>query len=123
MQWLQDPASFAVDTNANERLLDRNRRFRQLRSVAFGLKPAPAWASAVSAEAKRILQSFGISVAGVYIDDFLIRAPQRSSVSEIWRPRSLWAFHLTTKLRVRAPRSKALSFWACMCGQAIAVCR
>ena len=74
LQWFQDPASFGVDTNANERMHDRRRRYRQLRSVAFGLKPAPAFASAVSAEAKKILESFGISVAGVYIDDFLIRA-------------------------------------------------
>ena len=73
-QWFQDPDSFGVDTNANERLSDKKRRYRQLRSVAFGLKPAPAFASVVSAEAKRILESFGISVAGVYIDDFLIRA-------------------------------------------------
>ena len=72
-QWFQDPDSFAGDTNANERLKDEARRFRQLRSVAFGLKSAPAYASAISAEAKRILESFGVSVAGVYIDDFLIR--------------------------------------------------
>ena len=77
MQWFQDPSSFGVDTNANERMHDRRRRYRQLRSLAFGLKPAPAFASAVSAEAKRILESFGISVAGVYIDDFLIRAATR----------------------------------------------
>ena len=74
VQWFQDPQSFAGDTNANERISAATRRFRQLRSVAFGLKSAPAFASAVSAEAKKILESFGISVAGVYIDDFLIRA-------------------------------------------------
>ena len=73
-QWFQDPQSFAGDTNANERISAATRRFRQLRSVAFGLKSAPAFASAVSAEAKKILESFGISMAGVYIDDFLIRA-------------------------------------------------
>ena len=76
-QWFQDPESFAGDTHANERISEAKRRFRQLRSVAFGLKSAPAFASAVSAEAKRILESFGISVAGVYIDDFLIRAASK----------------------------------------------
>lgn len=77
-QWFQDPESFGVDTNANERLkAAARRRFRQLRSVAFGLKSAPAWASVVSAEAKKILESFGVSVAGVYLDDFLIRGATR----------------------------------------------
>ena len=74
VQWFQDPASFAGEANANERISEARRRFRQLQSVAFGLKSAPAFASAVSVEAKKILESFGISVAGVYIDDFLIRA-------------------------------------------------
>ena len=41
-------------------------------SVAFGLKPAPAYVSIVSAELARILQSFGVKVTGVYIDDFLV---------------------------------------------------
>ena len=72
VQWFQDPSSFGEDTNANERLRESRRKFRQLCSVAFGLKSAPAFASVVSAEVKRILQSFGISVAGVYLDDFLI---------------------------------------------------
>ena len=72
-QWFQDPASYGVDTNANERMSDKRRVFRQLQSVAFGWKPAPAYASSVSAELKRILESFGVSVAGVYLDDFLIR--------------------------------------------------
>ena len=43
-------------------------------AVAFGLKSTPAWASLVSGELCRILQSFGIKVAGVYIDDILLRA-------------------------------------------------
>ena len=77
VQGFQDPESFGVDTNANERISESARRYRQLRSVAFGLKPAPAYASAVSAEARRILESFGVSVAGVYIDDFLIRGATR----------------------------------------------
>ena len=78
VQWFQDPGSFGVDTNANERLGEKRRKYRQLRSVAFGLKSAPAYASAISAEAKRILEAFGVSVAGVYIDDFLIRAASRA---------------------------------------------
>ena len=52
-------------------------RFRQLRSVAFGLKSAPAYASAISMEAVRILRAHGVDVVGVYIDDILIRAPTR----------------------------------------------
>ena len=54
-------------------------RFRQLLAVAFGLKPAPAYASVVSAELIRILESFGVSVAGVYIDDLLIRARSKEA--------------------------------------------
>ena len=42
--------------------------------MAFGLKSAPAWASLVSGELCRIPRSFGVPVAGVYIDDLLIRA-------------------------------------------------
>ena len=55
-------------------------RFCQLLSVVFGLKSAPAWASIVSAELARVLQSFGISVAGVYLDDFLIRARSKKEL-------------------------------------------
>ena len=85
LQWFQDPDSFGIDTNANERLGDKKRRYRQLRSVAFGLKSAPAYASAVSAEAKRILESFGVSVAGVYIDDFLIRGATKAECEQALR--------------------------------------
>ena len=77
MQWFQDPASYGVNTDANERMCDKRRAFRQLQSVAFGWKSAPAYASSVSAELKRILESFGVSVAGVYLDDFLIRGSTR----------------------------------------------
>ena len=52
-------------------------RFRQLYSIAFGLKPAPAFASVVSAELARIFRAFGIKVAGTYIDDFFIRGKTR----------------------------------------------
>lgn len=72
-QWFQDPESYAKTTNGNERLDPAKMRFRQLLSVAFGLKSAPAYASAVSMEAVRILRSKGIDVVGVYIDDILIR--------------------------------------------------
>ena len=82
VQWFRDPSSFGADTNANERLRESRRRFRQLCSVAFGLKSAPAFASVVSAEAKRILESFGISVAGVYLDDFLIRGATKRECEE-----------------------------------------
>ena len=82
MQWFQDPDSYGVDVNANERMRAARRRFRQLCSVAFGLKSAPAFASAVSAEVKAILESFGVSVAGVYIDDFLIRGATEQECRE-----------------------------------------
>ena len=41
-QWFQDPDSYARDTNGNERKREESLRFRQLLSVAFGPKPAPA---------------------------------------------------------------------------------
>jgi len=73
IQWFQDPDSYAKTTEGNERKPASKLRFRQLRSVAFGLKPAPAFASAVSMEAVRILRANGVQVAGVYLDDVLIR--------------------------------------------------
>ena len=73
-QWFQDPESYAGSTFDNDKRAEAKLRFRQLLSVAFGLKSAPAWASLVSGELCRILQSFGIKVAGVYIDDILLRA-------------------------------------------------
>ena len=50
VQWFQDPSSYARSSHDNARQRARRLRFRQLLSVAFGLKPAPAWASIVSAE-------------------------------------------------------------------------
>ena len=76
MQWFQDPSSYAGSSTSN----DKKRKgvtFRQLLSVAFGLKSAPAFASMVSAEAARILRSFGVRVVGCYIDDFLLAAKTR----------------------------------------------
>ena len=72
-QWFQDPESYACNTHDNERCRQNKLRFRQLLSVAFGLKSAPAYASAVSMEAVRILRAHGVDVVGVYIDDILIR--------------------------------------------------
>ena len=77
-QWFQDPSSYAKSTHNNNHKDKRKLRFRQLLAVAFGLKSAPAWASLVSGELCRILRSFGIDVAGVYIDDLLIRALSRA---------------------------------------------
>ena len=82
VQWFQDPSSFAADTNGNERMAASRLRFRQLLSVAFGLKSAPAYASAVSAEAVRILRSFGVDVAGVYLDDLLIRGATKEECAK-----------------------------------------
>lgn len=73
-QWFQDPTSYAKNTHNNERKSEKKLTFRQLLAVAFGLKSAPAWASLVSGELCRIFRSFGIQVAGVYIDDILIHA-------------------------------------------------
>ena len=73
-QWFQDPSSYAKSTHNNNNKNKSKLRFRQLLAVAFGLKSAPAWASLVSGELCRILRSFGVPVAGVYIDDVLIRA-------------------------------------------------
>ena len=73
-QWFQDPSTYAKNTHNNERKSKKKLKFRQLLAVAFGLKSAPAWASLVSGELCRILRSFGIQVAGVYIDDILIHA-------------------------------------------------
>ena len=73
-QWFQDPESYGGTTFDNDKKSTSKLRFRQLLAVAFGLKSAPAWASLVSGEFCRILESFGINVAGVYLDDILIRA-------------------------------------------------
>ena len=56
--------------------------FRQLLAVAFGLKSAPAWASLVIGELCRIFESFDIKVAGVYIDDILLRATSKQKLRE-----------------------------------------
>ena len=84
-QWFQDPASYAKTTNGNERMKPASMRFRQLLSVAFGLKSAPAFASAVSMEAVRILRSQNIDVVGVYIDDILIRGSSKSECGKALR--------------------------------------
>ena len=72
--WFQDPTTYTATSKANERGSVNKMKFRQLLAVAFGLKPAPAYASVVSAELARILESFQVNVAGVYIDNILIRA-------------------------------------------------
>ena len=77
-QWFQDPESYAGSTFDNNNKSTSKLKFRQLLAVAFGLKSAPAWASLVSGELCRILESFGIDVAGVYIDDILIRAATKA---------------------------------------------
>ena len=73
-QWFHDPSTYAKTTHNSNQKRTTKVRFRQLLAVAFGLKSAPAWASLVSGELCRILRSFGVPVAGVYIDDVLIRA-------------------------------------------------
>ena len=43
----------------------------------WGLKTAPAWASAVTAEVRRALLARGVKIVFVYIDDFIIISPNR----------------------------------------------
>ena len=81
--WFQDPSTYAKDSKDNEAKRLQRMRFRQLLAVAFGLKPAPAYASVVSAELARILESFGVCVAGVYIDDLLIRARSKEELQSM----------------------------------------
>ena len=81
--WFQDPATYAKNSKTNESKSAARTRWRQLLAVAFGLKPAPAYASVVSAELARILESFGVSVAGVYIDDLLIRARSKEELQKM----------------------------------------
>ena len=46
----------------------------------------------VSAEAKKILESFGVSVAGVYLDDFLIRGATREECeASLRKPKAVLA--------------------------------
>ena len=77
-QWFQEPSTYASSTHNNEHMQQSKMRFRQLLSVAFGLKSAPAYASIISAELGRILESFGVAVAGVYVDDFLLRGATKA---------------------------------------------
>ena len=81
-QWFQDPSSYAGSTADNDKRANHRLKFRQLLAVAFGLKSAPAWASLVSGELCRIFESFGIHVAGVYIDDILLRARSKERLQE-----------------------------------------
>ena len=80
-QWFQDPCSYAGSTFDNDKRAPGRLKFRQLLAVAFGLKSAPAWASLVSGELCRIFQSFGIKVAGCYIDDILLRARSKAKLA------------------------------------------
>ena len=77
-QWFQHPSSYKTTTHNNECKQESKLRFRQLLSVAFALKSAPAWASIASGELGRILCSFGVDVAGTYyIEDILIRVSMK----------------------------------------------
>lgn len=82
VQWFQEPASYASSTHNNERSGAGKLSYRQLLAVAFGLKSAPAWASIVSAELARILKSFGVRVAGIYLDDLLLCASTKEALQE-----------------------------------------
>lgn len=73
-QWFHETHRLTRNHN-NQHKAASKLTFRQLLAVAFGLKSAPAWASLVSGELCRIIRSFEIHVAGVYIDDISIRAP------------------------------------------------
>ena len=106
-QWFQDPESYAKTTHNNERRQKKRLRFRQLLSVAFGLKSAPAYASAVSMEAVRILRAHGVDVVGVYIDDILLRGASRAECAEALRKtcRILRQLGIPTNDKVQGPCS------------------
>ena len=80
-QFFQDPASYGMDSRSNDALPASKIKWRQLLSVAFGWKQAPAFASMVSAELVRILRSQTVDVAGVFLDDILIRASSKGKAS------------------------------------------
>ena len=82
-QFFQDPSSYGMDSKSNDALPKDRIKWRQLLSVAFGWKVAPAFASTVSAELVRTLRSFGVDVAGVYLDDLLIRAPSKAEAERM----------------------------------------
>ena len=69
-QWVQDPTTYEATAAKNK--ASKLKRWRQLLAIGFGLKTAPAWASAVSAELTRTLEAAGIRVAGCFLDDILI---------------------------------------------------
>lgn len=69
VQWVRDPHTYSSKTPP---------RWWQLRSVGFGLKTAPAWASVVSAELCRILKAAGVRVVGCFVDDILIAGGSQS---------------------------------------------
>ena len=76
-QWFQDPDSFPA-SDAENASSHHRKRWRQLLSVAFGWKVAPAFASTVSSELVRILRAHGIRVVGVYVDDLIIAAATKA---------------------------------------------
>ena len=79
-QWVQDPETYAKSAKANAK--KKGRKWRQLKSIGFGLKTAPAWASVVSAELVRILEAAGIRVVGCFIDDLLIAGGSQEECKE-----------------------------------------
>ena len=82
-QWIQDPTTYGKDARANKR--SSSKLYRQLQAVGFGLKTAPAWASVVSAELVRILESEGIRVVGCFLDDLLIAGATKDECEFAWR--------------------------------------
>ena len=82
-QFFQDPSSFGPDSKSNDNLPPDALKWRHLLTVAFGWKVAPAFASTVSAELVRILRTYKVDVAGIYLDDLLIRAPSRRAAKRM----------------------------------------
>ena len=81
-QWFQDPTSFATSNAANKRQHVSDKLWRQLLSVAFGWKTAPAYASTVSAELVRILRACGVRAVGTFIDDILIASDNKDQADK-----------------------------------------
>ena len=53
--------------------------------VPFGLATAPAWASAVSSEVRRLMRARGLDTVFCYVDDFFFICPTKAACAEALR--------------------------------------
>ena len=76
LQYFQDPHSYAASTAENTAKVKAGKAtYLHQQTCMFGFKQLPWWASCVSAELARILTHNGCTVAGLIIDDILMRSP------------------------------------------------